>query len=370
MATLQPFPKFRAFDLDGNPLSGGFVYTYAAGTSTPLVTYTDSSGDPASENTNPVELDAAGEANIWYGDNLYKLALFNADNVLQWTVDNIGSGSSSSVTNVGFGEATDIASASIVDLGTVTSHFANITGTTTITGFGSSALITAPVYLVKFEGALTLTQGANLFLPNSANIITAQNDRALVEYLGSGSWRVFSYMRADGTSVAVTPITLGGTGQITAALAFDAIKQAATASYTGVVELSNDAEARTGTSTVLAVTPANLEARHFESAQQTITAAGSLTIAHGLGKVPSMCGLILVCTTAELGYSVNDRAQTFLGAADSAFNFGATVVADATNLKVRFGSSTPTFLVHNKTTGATTQITNSSWRAVFTATLN
>lgn len=166
------------------------------------------------------------------------------------------------------------------------------------------------------------------------------------------------------------PITDGGTGASTAATAFANLKQDATTSATGVVELSTDAEARTGTSTVLAVTPANLEARHFESSQQTITAAGSLTIAHGLGKVPSMCGLILVCTTAELGYSVNDRAQTFLGSADAAFNFGATVVADATNLNVRFGSSNPTFVVHNKTTGATTQITNASWRAVFTATLN
>lgn len=220
MATLQPFPKFRAFDLDGNPLSGGFVYTYAAGTSTPLVTYTDSSGDPASENTNPVELDAAGEANIWYGDSLYKLALFNADNVLQWTIDNIGSGTSSSIYNGGFGSATDIASASIVDLGTVTSHFANITGTTTITGFGSSALITAPVYLVKFEGALTLTQGANLFLPNSANITTAQNDRALVEYLGSGSWRVFSYMRADGSPIILIANTVQGVGTDAGYLAF------------------------------------------------------------------------------------------------------------------------------------------------------
>ena len=215
MATLQPFPKFRAFDADGNPLSGGLVYTYAAGTSTPLVTYTDSSGSPSSENTNPVQLDADGEADIWYGENLYKLALYNSTGVLQWTVDNVGSGSDSNTNTGGFGTATDIASASLVDLGTISSHFANITGTTTITSFGSSALITAPIYLIKFEGALTLTNSANLFLPNSINITTSQNDRAFVEYLGSGAWRVFNYMQAN--PELILPVVSGGTGADNAA---------------------------------------------------------------------------------------------------------------------------------------------------------
>jgi len=56
MTTLTPTPKQQFLDANGNPLSGGKVYTYAAGTTTPLVTYTDESG--TTPNTNPVILAA------------------------------------------------------------------------------------------------------------------------------------------------------------------------------------------------------------------------------------------------------------------------------------------------------------------------
>jgi hypothetical protein len=52
----------------------------------------------------------------------------------------------------------------------------------------------------------------------------------------------------------------GGTGATTAATAFDALKQAATDAYTGVVELATTAEAVTGTDTSRAVTAAGLTA--------------------------------------------------------------------------------------------------------------
>ena len=89
MATtsLSPTPKLQFFDLNGAPLSGGLLYTYAAGTTTPLATYTDSTGLIA--NTNPIVLDSRGEANVWLGADSYKLALYTSVGVLIWTVDNI-----------------------------------------------------------------------------------------------------------------------------------------------------------------------------------------------------------------------------------------------------------------------------------------
>lgn len=85
-------PKFRAFDANGNPLSGGKLYSYAAGTSTPLDTYTTRAGDVA--NANPVVLNANGEADVWTTPGvLYKFVLKNASDVTQWTVDNVPSGS-------------------------------------------------------------------------------------------------------------------------------------------------------------------------------------------------------------------------------------------------------------------------------------
>ena len=100
MATtsLSPTPKLQFFDLNGAPLSGGLLYTYAAGTTTPLASYTDSTGLIA--NTNPITLDSRGEANVWLGAAIYKFALYTSAGVLIWTVDNISTnGSNLSVTD-------------------------------------------------------------------------------------------------------------------------------------------------------------------------------------------------------------------------------------------------------------------------------
>ena len=85
--TLAPTPKLQFFDLNGAPLSGGLLYTYEAGSTTPLTTYTDSTG--VSANTNPIILDSRGEANVWLAGDIYKFALYTSDSVLIWTVDNI-----------------------------------------------------------------------------------------------------------------------------------------------------------------------------------------------------------------------------------------------------------------------------------------
>ena len=85
--TLAPTPKLQFFDLNGAPLSGGLLYTYAAGTTTPLASYTDSTGNFA--NTNPIVLDSRGEANVWLEGAIYKFALYTSVGVLIWTVDNI-----------------------------------------------------------------------------------------------------------------------------------------------------------------------------------------------------------------------------------------------------------------------------------------
>ena len=82
------------FDNNGNPLTGGKLYTYAAGTTTPLATYTTNSD--ASLHTNPIVLDAAGRVpsggEIWlqFGAG-YKFAVKTSSDVLIATYDNIPS---------------------------------------------------------------------------------------------------------------------------------------------------------------------------------------------------------------------------------------------------------------------------------------
>jgi hypothetical protein len=88
MAGLSPTPKQQVFGTDGEPLVGGKIYTYAAGTSTPIATYTDYTAGTA--NTNPIILDSRGQANIWLLNTVsYKFIVRDATDVLLYTVDNI-----------------------------------------------------------------------------------------------------------------------------------------------------------------------------------------------------------------------------------------------------------------------------------------
>lgn len=80
------------FDANGSPLSGGNIYSYIAGTTTPLATYTSSSG--LVPHTNPIVLDAAGRVpggEIWVAaTDRYKFVLKTSTGTLIATYDNVG----------------------------------------------------------------------------------------------------------------------------------------------------------------------------------------------------------------------------------------------------------------------------------------
>lgn len=103
--------------------------------------------------------------------------------------------------NVGtFGTEVPLPSATTTDLGSVSGHNVQITGSTTITSFGSSAQVVAPIYIGRFSGALTLTNSANLILPGGNNITTSNGDAFIAEYMGSGNWKVLFYQYVGATS--------------------------------------------------------------------------------------------------------------------------------------------------------------------------
>jgi microcystin-dependent protein len=81
---------FQFFTTTGLPLAGGYLYTYQAGSTTPLATYTDNGG--TSSNTNPIQLGTDGRppAEIWltYGVN-YKFVLADSTNAVIQTYDNL-----------------------------------------------------------------------------------------------------------------------------------------------------------------------------------------------------------------------------------------------------------------------------------------
>jgi len=81
---------FQFFTTTGLPLNGGYLYTYQAGSTTPLATYTDNAGTIS--NTNPIQLGTDGRppAEIWltYGFN-YKFVLADSTNAVIQTYDNL-----------------------------------------------------------------------------------------------------------------------------------------------------------------------------------------------------------------------------------------------------------------------------------------
>lgn len=72
---LAPLPKLRFVDTaSGIALNGGKLFVYAAGTTTKINSYTDSTG--STPNSNPILLDARGECSMWMPPNTsYKVTL-------------------------------------------------------------------------------------------------------------------------------------------------------------------------------------------------------------------------------------------------------------------------------------------------------
>lgn len=100
------------------------------------------------------------------------------------------------------GPVTTLASAATTDLGTIPSRNISITGTTSITAFGSTAQTAFPLYFLTFAGAITLTNNAtSLILPGGADILAQSGDTAVALYLGAGNWRVITF-----TPTATTPL--------------------------------------------------------------------------------------------------------------------------------------------------------------------
>ena len=91
MNFLSPLFNEQTFDANGNPLNGGKIYTYAAGTSTPLATYSTQTG--IVPQSNPIILNVRGEPNnpIWLigSGQEYKFVLRDANDNLLRTVDDI-----------------------------------------------------------------------------------------------------------------------------------------------------------------------------------------------------------------------------------------------------------------------------------------
>lgn len=168
----------------------------------------------------------------------------------------------------------DLASAATCDIGGQASTKLRITGTTGITSFGTN--YRGPIML-RFSGAVAITHNATtLRCPGGASYTTTANEVMIAWPIASVSGTIDGWQLAtigggavsgvaaitSGTITGITDLAIadGGTGASTAATAFANLKQAATTSATGVVELATDTEAQAGTDATRCVTPDNLGA--------------------------------------------------------------------------------------------------------------
>lgn len=94
-------------------------------------------------------------------------------------------------------QGTAIAAASTVDLAGATGNHLHITGTGSITSFGT--VQAGAEFSLVFDSTPTITHNAtSLILPTGANVVAAAGDVMKIRSEGSGNWRCSSYQRANG----------------------------------------------------------------------------------------------------------------------------------------------------------------------------
>jgi hypothetical protein len=115
---------------------------------------------------------------------------------------------------------------------------------------------------------------------------------------------------------------------------------------------------------------AGIFTQSYTSAEQTISLAGGLTLAHSLSGSPRLIRTYLICKTAEHNYSIDDKLEVNFGTpytGTSVVASGAAVTFDATNIYVRFGATNILAALLNKTTGAFVTFTIANWKLVVEA---
>ena len=143
--------------------------------------------------------------NCWYNTSTGAVSLYDGTNWL--TIGYIDASNHIFTPIVGGGNPTTVASATTTNLcgsagAAPTQSFLTISGTTTITGFGTNCGV-GQLKFLKFSGILSITYNlGSMILPSAASITTAVGDTAVAVYLGSGNWQVLFYQTASGAALS------------------------------------------------------------------------------------------------------------------------------------------------------------------------
>jgi hypothetical protein len=215
LAILQ-WPLFRATDANGLPLAGGKLFSYAAGSSTPLALL---AADGTTPLANPVVLNASGQAEVRLGPNAYKLNLLSALDVQQanYPVDNVTNPTNLALlddysatvaqmrlqTDPGATGAESLATSLAGELERVRFVLAHLAGTTSwndagaivpglinVEAYGARAAGSAAANTTAIQAALTAAAaaGTGIFVPGTYAVTTLLVANGVKAIQGPGSF--------------------------------------------------------------------------------------------------------------------------------------------------------------------------------------
>jgi len=196
-------------------------------------------------------------------------------NVVNDTTPQLGGILDANSNQVRWSKGADIVSASPLVLGTDGNYF-DVTGTT---GFSQITCTAGTFFVLQFDGALTMTDGANLDL-GGLSITTVAGDRAQFVAVATDTAQLLSY-KEEGF---------------------------------------------------------RLPRPDFTSTDQTVTLDTLLDVAHSLSAVPTLFTVTLKCTTNQHGYVASDE---ILPPPKAGADTGITSQADGTNIVIVQGLSIP-----------------------------
>jgi len=108
--------------------------------------------------------------------------------------------------------------------------------------------------------------------------------------------------------------------------------------------------------------------KEYSSGEAAVTAAGLVSMAHGLGVTPKVVLAYAVCVVAEKGYAIGDVVLIGSGnmcASSTAPDSGVSLSVNDTTIEMRYG--TDGLWVLHGTTGARGELTNARWNVIVKA---
>lgn len=223
----------------------------------------------------------------------------------------------------------------------------------------SSGNIVAEVDWATSKMAFSSGNGSSTFrVPDARGIAVAGADNGAGVDAAFALGDVVERVVTDGTEPATTTFRYGP--QTVAIRAFSGSVNPGLIDITALGNQVNDIQ--TDVVDLQADVAALAITKMWESAELTITPAGTLTIAHTLGEEPKFWVGFLVCKVDEAGFTAGQEIPAPVFQVGDSGSYGPVTDPDATQFVIRYGSSGGGFTVTNFTTGGLANITAANWR--------